>query len=362
MFDDRRYLGGFAVLSLVLLRLVIGWHFLGEGLQKLEYDRHDGEVSLVFSAEGFLKQAKGPLADWYHSQVPDGHGWQQTLAAPRENKVLTADVRNEQLKWISDYKRRRDEAIKKGEQAPTEFDPASAYHAWATQIAADWRAVCEDFKSIDGLSDEQKKKADQALESRLQQLAGYLAAENEAIFEYRHELWRVQIWRDSPEAGEVPFVDERIATNDAEAAGKAAAWVREVGVIESQFNDDLRAIVSQEQDDQSVSSSIVEGAISDPRADRLRTINVVVTVLTISVGVCLLLGLFTRLAAIVAALFLFGVIASQPAWLASAAPTMPQVVEFVGLLVLAGTGAGRWMGLDFFAYALFHRRRDDTLE
>ena len=34
------------------------------------------------------------------------------------------------------------------------------------------------------------------------------------------------------------------------------------------------------------------------------------------------------------------------------------VVEFAGLLVLAGTGAGRWAGLDFFTYALFHRDRD----
>jgi hypothetical protein len=54
---------------------------------------------------------------------------------------------------------------------------------------------------------------------------------------------------------------------------------------------------------------------------------------------------------------LLGVILSQPPWLAESAPTMEQVIEFSALLVLAGTGAGRWAGLDFFTYSLFNRRR-----
>ena len=76
------------------------------------------------------------------------------------------------------------------------------------------------------------------------------------------------------------------------------------------------------------------------------SVNIVATAVTIGVGVCLLLGFFTRLAAIVGALFLFGVIASQPFWISGAAPTINQCVEFAGLLVLAGTGAGRWAGMD----------------
>jgi hypothetical protein len=37
---------------------------------------------------------------------------------------------------------------------------------------------------------------------------------------------------------------------------------------------------------------------------------------------------------------------------------MNQCIEFAGLLVLAGTGAGRWAGLDYFTYALFHSNTD----
>ena len=86
------------------------------------------------------------------------------------------------------------------------------------------------------------------------------------------------------------------------------------------------------------------------------------TVLTISVGVCLLLGFLTRVASLAGALFLISVIASQPPWISDAAPTMPQVIELAGLLVLAATGAGRWLGIDYFFYALFNRNRRSDVE
>ena len=79
--------------------------------------------------------------------------------------------------------------------------------------------------------------------------------------------------------------------------------------------------------------------------------------MTVTVGICLLVGSLTRLAALAGALFLLSVIASQPPWVTGAAPTYYQMVELAGLLVLAGTGAGRWAGLDYFGYLLFGRRR-----
>ena len=49
--------------ALVLLRLAIGWHFFREGSAKLAYDPRTKRFDVAFSAEGFLPQAKGPLAD-----------------------------------------------------------------------------------------------------------------------------------------------------------------------------------------------------------------------------------------------------------------------------------------------------------
>jgi uncharacterized membrane protein YphA (DoxX/SURF4 family) len=325
MNDRRRFLSGFAVLALVLLRLVIGWHFFREGTQKVVYEPHAGKLRRTFSAEGFLTNAKGPLAKWYMANVPDEHGWRVLLATPRKNAPGT--------------------------------DDSSPYGEWAERIKADWRKVVDDVKALPALSDEQKKQADDILEKRRNDLGDYLAAESQAIAEYRHELWRLANWRQSPESGDVPFVDERIATKATETGKTPASWVSHVRLLDAELRNDLRAVLTKEQRELALTVQGIDGALRDPREERLNLVNNVITILTIGVGVCLLLGFFTRMASIVGALFLLGVILAQPPWLADAAPTVSQVIEFVALLVLAGTGAGRWAGLDFFTYALLNRSR-----
>jgi uncharacterized membrane protein YphA (DoxX/SURF4 family) len=72
-------------------------------------------------------------------------------------------------------------------------------------------------------------------------------------------------------------------------------------------------------------------------------------------GACLVVGLFTRLSALVLALFLVSVIASQPPWIPGTIDTYYQGAELAGLLVLATSHVGRWGGLDFFVHHLLLR-------
>jgi thiosulfate dehydrogenase (quinone) large subunit len=48
-----------ALVAITLLRVVVGWHFLYEGVAKL--------TSPSWSAAGYLKQARGPFADLFRS-------------------------------------------------------------------------------------------------------------------------------------------------------------------------------------------------------------------------------------------------------------------------------------------------------
>jgi uncharacterized membrane protein YphA (DoxX/SURF4 family) len=360
--DSRRIFGGFAIFTLVLLRLVVGWHFFGEGMKKLEYDRHTGRFHMVFSAEKeFLDLAKGPLAPLYFEHTPSEHEWRTLLASPRENTPPTPDQVTEQTKWAHDAAQRRAEATKAGQPAPVEFAPGTATHDWAAKISEDWQASVEKFKAVRGLAEDQKKKADAALQTRLGELAEFIAGEEEEITAYRHELWRLANWKKSPEAGGVPFYTQRIATKNAETTAKAAGWREQVRTFDDELKQDLAGILTPEQRAQPETEAAVEGATVDKNQHNLDTVNVVATAVTIGVGACLILGFFTRLAAIVGALFLFGVIASQPFWISGTAPTMNQCVELAAMLVLAGTGAGRWAGMDGCLAALFRRRRFVTV-
>ena len=85
--------------------------------------------------------------------------------------------------------------------------------------------------------------------------------------------------------------------------------------------------------------------------------NLAVTGLTIGVGLCLLVGLFTRLASVAGAFFLLSVMATQPPWVAGANTQFfyYQLVEFAALLFLAAVAAGRVAGLDLFLHALWSK-------
>ena len=92
----------------------------------------------------------------------------------------------------------------------------------------------------------------------------------------------------------------------------------------------------------------------DVKSD-LKRIDTAITWLLIVGGGLLVVGLFTRLSAVVLALFLLTVMATQPPWIAGTVETYYQGVECVALLVLATSPAGRWAGLDFFVHHVLLR-------
>jgi len=77
-----------------------------------------------------------------------------------------------------------------------------------------------------------------------------------------------------------------------------------------------------------------------------------------AIGLCLLLGLFTRPAALGGAVFMCFVILTQPGWPTIYPPAPPVVghsllinkdfIEMLALVVVATTAVGRWAGLDYF--------------
>jgi thiosulfate dehydrogenase (quinone) large subunit len=74
--------GTFQRVTLVLLRTLIGWHFLYEWLYKLLLPgwTREGERLAAWSATGYLKASTGPFAPWLHRLADTGaSAWIDTL-------------------------------------------------------------------------------------------------------------------------------------------------------------------------------------------------------------------------------------------------------------------------------------------
>ena len=122
------------------------------------------------------------------------------------------------------------------------------------------------------------------------------------------------------------------------------------------FRIDLADELTPEQEKQ--------GQIPQPITDLFTQDNVIMFS-NVAIGVCLMLGLFTRFASLAGALFLLSVVLAQPDWPGLYPPPPPsagrtlivnkEFIEMLALFLLATTHVGRWGGLDFFIHHLIVR-------
>ena len=151
-----------------------------------------------------------------------------------------------------------------------------------------------------------------------------------------------------------------------ELRAEAAKWIKDVEEQERAFVNSLYALLDDpekpgevEQTGEYRGKPVPMPASWNPfRWERMDQINFAVTYGLTAIGLCLMLGFFTRLAALGGAAFMAFVVMTQPAF-PTIYPPDPSVVghallvnkdfiELIALLVIAATGAGRWGGLDFF--------------
>jgi uncharacterized membrane protein YphA (DoxX/SURF4 family) len=298
---DGVHYGFLTMLALVLLRLCIGWHFYSEGTHHV--------TDAGWSSEGFLKAAKGPLAEKYRAVLPDFHGWEKTLYAIGEK------------------------------------DPVAAA---AQRISDGFETYFHHFEHRHRLSAEQLNEAKQTLQRRQVQLNDWVADNLKAIEDHIHEWHRLERARKDATADDLPFQKKRINDKLALLKKESNGWMSQLRGIETAYHVELAELLDASQI-----------AKDQPDFDKttLERVDDVMAYGITGIGVCLVLGLFTRLASLAGALFLLSVVLSQPFWLPDTQPTFNQAVEMFALLALATTPVGRWGGLDFFIHHLLRRER-----
>jgi len=278
-------INGLAAAAIVLLRVGIGVHFLAEGWTKLENPR-------PFSG-GFFSNAKGPLAPVYKNLVWDSDG------------VARLDLQT---------------------------------------TLADWDHYRNRIVNHYGFDEKQQKAAADVVKRYEGRLKQFLASKSDTIDEY--DLWlkrRDDNAKDpTRKLASLQTHDARIATETRKLYGEL---IPTIDRLWKDLENDLNAIATEEQ--WSRHGRLAIGKPGRGLVDS-ESMDWIVPWFDVAVGACLILGLFTRPAAILGAVFLASVCASQWPLAPGAMPIYNQAVEMLALLALAAIGAGRFAGLDYF--------------
>jgi uncharacterized membrane protein YphA (DoxX/SURF4 family) len=358
---------------LVLLRLVIGWHLLFEGVEKFKTD--------AWTAEPYLRESSGPLAPVFRWMAGDPVKEKLTLApvAPERNpqdvplheRFPTALA----AEWDAYFDRFLEHYDVKAEQKPyleIKFVQAKEqYVDWLERDRKDvtWtspygppvtapKSVAERI----ALYEEKQAEADAVQNKEYPRTVNtqFEAEEKKKLAELKAEANRVRadlkgdIDARTREMKETLYqalaVDPKLHGVLASVGGVAANEIRPTLVPEPQSAGPL--------------TGATRPALA--RMSRLDWINESVRWGLLITGALLLLGLFSRPVAVVGAGFLLMFYLALPAL--PGLPDNPKseghyfivnknIVELVALLLLATVPTGRWLGIDALFWLLRPGRR-----
>lgn len=305
---------------LVLLRLAIGWHFLVEGLDKLN--------SATWSSEAYLREATGPLAPLFRNMAGDPLVDRLTVGADRSfPPQLGVDWDNYLAAFTAQFE--LDDAQK--QQASTSMEQARS--KTLTWLSTDKQMVARPLAQ--GMTIAAAMTVPERIDDLKKKEA--LAADIEL--------------NERPTFGSPAFVRLKEAKADAKRVrGEMKSELdKQTGAMKKALWDLLTA--EQKKDavpPENVRRSFFQGSMRDWTDNSVRYG-------LVAIGVCLLGGLLTRTACVAGAVFLlmfYLAMPPLPGW-----PDNPRaeghyllinknVIEMLALLALATTRSGRWAGLD----------------
>jgi uncharacterized membrane protein YphA (DoxX/SURF4 family) len=304
---------------LILLRTAIGWHFLYEAVGKIQSQPDDrdswlssavsrvlprpSEPEAPFTAEGYLRSSAGPLAKYFRELVPDADG-----LGKLDLEKLKASWARELEKFAAHYN----------------FDDKQRAAA-ATALKDMEIRVEAEFRNPEFVDKITKYKEDLKQVDRVLSNPASLKYERERAHKARRE----------------------IEGNRRELVGRATGWTTELH----------QAWLPK-----------TPGAPGPPPPEQttLDWVNEITMAGMLVVGVLLMLGFFTRLAALGAAGYLLMFYLSMPPWPGVPPPPLSEghylfvnknLIELIACMVLATTPTGLWIGFDALFFGARARRK-----
>ena len=345
--------------SIVALRIAVGYHFFKEGTNKLKYG---------FNAYGFLSGAKGPLAPAFKGLLNDSNGMTKLCISETETdgkKTFSINTKSTIQQWeqfvedsIGYYGFGSvDLQVKlanKRQALAEEIEAARAQNNTKVnteELAGDRASLEKDIAKIR----RQPDLLTETLNTHKVLLQDWVKGNQvDLIAHFSTQDRLAGFARDGQQASavslEVDSLRGQVDTIQSDRNKKMAGWSKEMTDMWDSLETKVNSLAVK---DQKRAAPLVLQRPFSPKFGSLNLINMVIPWFDTIVGVCLVLGLFTRFASLSAGLFLLSVCLTQPFWVPGTTPTYLYWIEMTACLVIFGTLAGRMAGLDFIINGFF---------
>ncbi len=349
------------------MRVGIGLHFVNEGWTKIQ--------SGTFTAEGYIKNGKGPVAKFMQTIISDKDGKHRLCLDDRENPDDPPRLNPELTMFIWEaYRHDIGEAYKFGDQERIEEIATSRTKSKLEIEKLRGEGVEDTDEKLSELiakyeSDEKKiellrsqnKLADEALARRKSELVDFIDYNREDILNYFNGAQRLSGFeRDgnnkSLAALEVPTLRYQMAEIKTNRNKDSYPWIQEIEAAWDGYEKEIDDLILPE-DKGKHDVQLFRPFGKEPA---LQAMDAFIPYFDFTVGLLLFLGLFTRYAALAGAGFLMTICLQQWPFHPESVSTIYQFIEMSAMLVLAATCAGRFAGLDYFLYSTTHSNQ--TLE
>jgi len=340
----------------VALRIAVGYHFFKEGTNKLKYG---------FNAYGFLSGAKGPLAPAFKGMLNDSDGMAKLC-------VLEGNDNGKQTFRID-----TDSTIKQWEQFASYSEGYYGFGSVDLQIELEKRrqTLAEEIKAARTQNDtnvntaelerrranlekdiiqirNQPKLARKTLKAHKELLQGWAQENRVALIAHFSTADRLTGFaRDGQQASavssQVDSLRGQVDTIQSDRNKKTTGWSKEVTDMWDSLETKINSLAVEEQ---KRATPLALRRPFNPKFGSLNLINMIIPWFDTIVGVCLVLGLFTRFASLSAGLFLLSVCMTQPFWIPGTTPTYLYWIEMAACFVIFATLAGRMAGLDYIIH------------
>jgi uncharacterized membrane protein YphA (DoxX/SURF4 family) len=323
-------ISGLACFFLVVLRLVIGWHFAVEGVHKLRtHQIGKTSTNTPWSSEPFFREGYGPAADWYRQML--GISDEATLSRLRERDGdMPVVVRREWLPYLATFTSHYTLSADQTAAIQAAFEPHQAsMTAWLNGQAPSTVSKSVAWGTADVPQTLSERLAD--YESKKREIRETQQSEQTA---FNKDVDRTRLRALKVESARM--LNDIVAEVDRRTAEMKAAVIAAAALT----------------DEQKKAGPVPESPSPSRPTEKIDRVTMWMQAV---LGGFLLVGLFTRLSSVALAGFLLQVVLIVPA-LPSASPPPGEmghylyvdmhVIEMVALLVLAAIPTGTWFGLD----------------